>query len=276
MFSKKSRKTHQVKKFLILAACVLFTTALLFALNSKIFKANRIDITLNKLSCVTVSEVKNNLPLVNQNIFTLSSDEILGQLGDKYPCIKQVFIHRLLPNNINLEFVGREAALSFRPTDLQEASISAVLNQLSQKVSTQSTQATGSVTEQTTNQFLVDSDGVVFATTSEMVYVPSILFWDNNLKVGDRLEQREISNLLSVFDKLKVFNLPITEVKIYPSRVLIISSTTTIIFDLNKDIQNQLAALQLILDKAKIDEENMVFIDLRFDNPVVKYAPRSK
>lgn len=271
--TKLERKNNKGKKFLILAILLVTIILPLLVLNTPIFKVEKLEVTINKINCVSATDLKTNLP-TDFNIFTVSEDLILKSVQKKYPCVNKVSIHRMIPNSVNLEFIGREAVLAFKPTQLEEASLSAILAPI-QKNSTPSAEATPSSFVRN-DQFLVDSSGMVFAQTFETVYVPSILFWDNNLKIGSKLEQRFMSNLLSIFDKLKVFNLPINEVRVYSSGNMIINSSSIVIFNLNRDVQNQLAALQLILDKAKIDEENMVFIDLRFDKPVVKYAPRNK
>ncbi len=273
MFSKRFKRKSS-KKLLIFTTFIAILILTFLVFGSNLFKVNTVDITLNKINCVGIKELKAEVQIDNQNIFFVSARKILENTQNKYPCIKQLLVHPMVPNKVNLEFVGREAVLSFRPTQLEEASVSAILSQF-QKISTQSAQATPSAA-QSPNQFLVDSDGVVFAQTFETQYIPSILFWDMNLKIGTKLEHKQVADLVNIFDKLKVLSLPILEVRIYSSGNMLVHSSSIIIFNLNKDVQNQLAALQLILDKAKIDEEIMVFIDLRFDKPVVKYAPRSK
>ena len=273
MFSKRFKRKSS-KKLLIFSAFTVILILVFLVFGSNLFKVNTVDITLNKINCVTIKELKAEVQINDQNIFFVSAKKILGITQNKYPCIKQLLVHPTVPSKVNLEFVGREAVLSFKPAQLEEASISAILSQF-QKISTPSAQAT-SLASQSANQFLVDNDGVVFAQTFETLYIPSILFWDSNLKIGTKLEYKQVADLLSIFDRLKALNLPILEVRIYSSGNMLVQSSNIIIFNLNRDIQNQLAALQLILDKAKIDEENMVFIDLRFDKPVVKYAPRSK
>ena len=47
-----------------------------------------------------------------------------------------------------------------------------------------------------------------------------------------------------------------------------------VFFRLDNEIDLQLASLQLILEKAKIDERILEFIDLRFDKPIVRFAPK--
>ncbi|MBI4038755.1 hypothetical protein HY384_02235 [Candidatus Daviesbacteria bacterium] len=52
------------------------------------------------------------------------------------------------------------------------------------------------------------------------------------------------------------------------------SNNPRIIFRLSNSLDVQLASLQLILGKAKIDGSRLEFIDLRFDKPVLKFTPK--
>ena len=56
---------------------------------------------------------------------------------------------------------------------------------------------------------------------------------------------------------------------IYPT-----SLSPKVIFRLDQRIDVQIASLQLILEKAKMYSESLEFIDLRFDKPIVKFAPK--
>ncbi|KKS13713.1 MAG: hypothetical protein UU67_C0020G0034, partial [Candidatus Daviesbacteria bacterium GW2011_GWB1_41_5] len=55
---------------------------------------------------------------------------------------------------------------------------------------------------------------------------------------------------------------------------LIIFAQYKVILSLQKDIPLQLASLQLITEKAKIDGRLIEVVDTRFNKPVVVYAPK--
>ena len=77
-------------------------------------------------------------------------------------------------------------------------------------------------------------------------------------------------------DAVKKMGISVNESFLNDSFFIIKDETSVIkvIFRLKNEVDIQLASLQLILDKAKIDEKELEFIDLRFDKPVVRYAPK--
>lgn len=242
-----------------------------------ILKSQKLEVSLKGVNCTPEKEIMDTVqPLLLGKLF-FDEQKILAQIQSRFPCVQRLMTERSLPLNLKLHFFGREAVFALQPSLLEEASVSAILADIVQDAS-KSAEATISATIQEPNDkyLLVDSTGAIFGTTDKLVYLPTVLFWNSNLEVGDKLEGVLVKGLVKILDKFKVYNLPIFEVRIYPQSTTIVTSTSTIIFDLNKDISYELAALQLILDKAKIDEEKMIFIDLRFDKPIVKYAPRKK
>ena len=288
MFLGSKRRLGSHTRELIIFFALTSILALVFIfINSNFFKIRTVEINLNKANCASEKAVADSLDIYGKNIFFLDGDKKLKVVQDKFPCVGNLNIHQTLPSSVKVAVVGREARLALDLTALPEASISA-LRQLTEKISSQSAQATSSVFFASSGQshyLLVDSSGKIFASSDQTVYIPIVEFWNSGLKIGDKLEQKLVSQLLSIFDKLKEFNLPILETRIYPEGVAIVTSSSIILFNLNKDVPHQLAALQLIVTQAKIDEQssrdsrtkgNMVFIDLRFENPIVKYAPRTK
>lgn len=241
-------------------------------INSNLFKIQTVEINLNKVNCATKKAITDSLDIYGKNIFFLDVGKKLKIIQDKFPCVDNLTFRKTLPSLIKVDIIGREAVLALKLTSFQEASVSAALVQLTERISSQSAQESSSQS----SYLMVDPTGKIFAISDQIVYIPIIEFWNDGLKIGDKLEQKLISQLLSILDKLKEFNMEIIATRIYPEGVVTITSSSIVLFNLNKDVMTQLAALQLIVTQAKIDEENMVFIDLRFDNPIVKYAPRKK
>lgn len=275
ILARKSNN-HKLKKIVILIGIVCLLTV--FGIfTPTILKSQKLEVSLKGVNCTAEKEIMDTVqPLLLGKLF-FDEQKILAQIQSRFPCVQRLMTERSLPLNLKLHFFGREAVFALQPSLLKEASVSAILADIVQDAS-KSAEATISATIQEPNNkyLLVDSTGAIFATTDKLVYLPTVLFWNSNLEVGDKVEGVLVKGLVKILDKFKVYNLPIFEVRIYPQSTTIVTSTSTIIFDLNKDISYELAALQLILDKAKIDEEKMEFIDLRFDKPIVKYAPRKK
>ncbi|MBI2334917.1 FtsQ-type POTRA domain-containing protein [Candidatus Daviesbacteria bacterium] len=111
--------------------------------------------------------------------------------------------------------------------------------------------------------YLVDKEGVLFSGG------------DASLKIYSDKKEKDFKKILSVLERTKFFGIDITEASA-TAESLLIQSMPQISFALDKDIEEQIASLQLILAKAKIDEETLEFIDLRFDKPVVRFAPKKK
>ncbi len=81
----------------------------------------------------------------------------------------------------------------------------------------------------------------------------------------DSLEVEVRENLSSIGQKLKDLDLS-SEKKI----IATFSGNLTVVFSKEKDLNFQVASLQFILWRAKIEGKVPYFVDLRFDKPVVK------
>ncbi len=92
----------------------------------------------------------------------------------------------------------------------------------------------------------------------------------------DKSEGSFLNNALKILDKIKTFG--VTTKKSWVSGEFFIINPDImdpkIIFRLDSQIDIQLASLQLILTEAKIDLKELTFIDLRFDKPIVRFAPK--
>lgn len=81
--------------------------------------------------------------------------------------------------------------------------------------------------------------------------------------IGERAAQK-------IYNKLISLNLEIKKVSVSSKNDLLVEGTYKIYFSLEKNIDFQLASLQLILNKAKIESDKVEYIDLRFERPVIK------
>jgi hypothetical protein len=194
-------------------------------------------------------------------------------------CIGSVKITKKLPNQVDISVLSRQPAAVLVSIHDPESSSSARLNNIIQELSASSSASVsakpaifefkGTVED----MVVVDSEGVVYSKNIE-INVPKIYFWGENLILGKRVDQNLIKSALIILDRVKIFGVNIIEAKIFLQRILVINSEPKLVFALDRDLNLQLASLQLILEKAKIEETNMEFIDLRYDKPVVKYSPK--
>lgn len=122
---------------------------------------------------------------------------------------------------------------------------------------------------------VVDNQGVIFKKIDQFTDQLRVIFLDQKFSVGQILPPSLVATVLKMKDKLKDFQISLNTVWAF-SKILVVNAPPVIILDLNKNTEIQLAALQLVLQKAKIDNKEIKLIDLRFANPVVKYATKEK
>ena len=83
-----------------------------------------------------------------------------------------------------------------------------------------------------------------------------------------------INNIIKIFDKTKSLGIEIKQAWLREN-ILVTETIPKMIFKLD-NVDSQLASLQLILSEAKIESKELEIIDLRFDKPVIKFAPEKK
>lgn len=269
------KKGNKNKKLILLGGLGLVIALFFFTTHLSFFSIKNIKVILDKINCVSEQETKDQSGVLGQSIFFIDNDLVKNKLKGKFICIQSVDISKQLPDKVKLTIFGREAVLALSTDKILDASVSAVLDNLSQNA-TFSAQASASAIQQLDkNYFLSDNEGFIFGNTDQNLYIPILLYWDS-LKIGSKLDTSFVKKILLIFEKFKTLQMPINETKIYPSNDILINSNNPILFSLDGNVEKQLAALQLILEKAKISNDNMSIIDLRFDNPVVRFAPRKK
>ncbi len=233
-----------------------------------VLNIKHIDVGLDKVDCVNVSQIKYDSELLNKNILLISEKEVIQKLTGRYLCIKSVSIQKSLPDRVAISVSGRQAVAELVVIQGVEATASADL-------STQSlASASGEIAS--SSGFAIDSDGVVFAKEVNL-NIPKLYYFGKDLSLGRALES-VVSNALVILDKLRALGLDVKNAKIYSQKILVVDSVSApkIIFSLENPLNLQLASLQLILEEAKINNKEMEFVDLRYDKPVVKYTKEAK
>ena len=236
----------------MLFGLILIIVVCVFVLRSDILKIKSINITLDKVSCASPDQIKVTSRLFGQNIFFLNQEKVKESIKNKFVCVKDLVSTRRLPNTIDLLVKGRTPAAILK---LNEATLSGVLEDI----------ATPSA--KPGNGFLVDNEGVVFDTDSGQDNIPTIF-------ILEKPENIAASNL-QILQKMTEFGLNPKQA-VVSQNWLIVFSTPKIIFRTDSRVDIQLASLQLILEKAKIEDVRLEFVDLRFDKPTVRFAPKNK
>lgn len=246
------------KKFLIIPIFIFFIFFLIWI--QRIFNIKQVFIERNNTDCVKAENIEKRLGLKGKNIFLVDKRSLLKILAG-YPCIKDINLEKKFPSEVRVKVEGRSAFVNIAPKKIDEH-----LNILSLEATPSSQTALLNWAFPSLNQgFLADNEGVIFATGSDE-NLPAIFWPEENLKVGQKLDG-------SIFSKVKkvLESYPKSKEVQLSTNILQIQMEEKVALSLQKDLDKQLASLQLILEKAKIENKPMETIDLRFDKPVVVY-----
>lgn len=251
--------------FLLILTCIIFLGIAIFLMfRSNFFTVKKVDINLDQVPCVDDLTLKNSLDSLGKNLFFMDTEKIASEIKLKYICIKEVKIARLFPDRVNLIVSGRQAVAKLIKLSSREATGSGLL----ENIATPSSQVS-------TEGYLIDSSGTIFLKILEQINIPNIFIKDIDIFLGEKLDN-SYANSLKILQRVKIFNLQFKDSQILNNFLVIFpqNSSPRIIFKLDSQIEAQLASLQLILEKAKIDDRILEFIDLRFDKPIVRFAPK--
>lgn len=257
----KFKKRSALIIFLLI---IFFILTLFLFFSSNFFTIKRIEIKSEKIDCANEGQLKDAISLSGQNFFLVNTQNVIKNLLARFTCVGNINLSRSFPDKIKLEFIGREPVATLINLQKSEASVSALVTNI----------ATPSA-EQIQQSYSVDSEGVIFAKLEGELNIPKIYVFDLDIKENN-LRNELIASGLKILDRVRTFGLEVQDTWIKDDIFLInsIDGEPKVIFRLNSTIDVQIASLQLILQKAKIDENRLEFIDLRFDKPVVKFAPK--
>lgn len=263
------KKSSPKKRFLIVILMLVFLSLIFLFLNSRIFIINTIEVRKEKVDCADDNQIADTSGLRGLNFFIAANDQAEKKLKSKFLCIKSTSLSKIFPSKVNLEVLGREPAMVLINLQVEEASDSSLLDEIMATASAQ--------VSENKDQFLVDNEGVLYAKNDNLdIVAPRLYFSNTKLTGGEVIKGDLLKNALVILNKLKELGFNVLDAKILDNKFLVINSTPKAIFKLDREIDIQLASLQLILQKAKMESSDLEFIDLRFDKPVVKFAPKSK
>lgn len=261
----KKKPLEKITIFFLPGVIIMAVLVLFFFIKSGFFNINQIEIT-GKLSCAQDNQLKDETGTSGQNFFFLNTPKILDNLKKKFLCIKSVTLTKSLPNKIHLQVTNRQALAALINLKEKEASLSSLI----ENTATPEASAIDEV-------FVVDNEGVVFASKTDNLNLAKVYLSGVKASLGDKFTNNNLSNALQILEKVKALGVNIQRNWVYNNDLLISQAGLgpKIIFNLDNKINTQLASLQLILTEAKINSGELEFIDLRFDKPVVKIAPKT-
>lgn len=268
----RRKPNKRISKFfrIFVLFILIITVFLFFFLGLKLFIIRIINISTDNTNCIEETLVKNYVNPSGQNLFLINTSKLEDKLKKQFICIKKVSFTKYYPDKINMEILARVAKISF--ISLQhEATYSAMLINLKEDYASVSAQ----IKNNPRATFLVDEEGMVFSKdTGNIINIPRVYVFNKDFKTGHSLGKDLISNISRIIEISGNLGLNTYDLFEDDGELLLLSDKQKIVFNLKKDLNLQIASLQLILEKAKIEKENAEFIDLRFDKPIVKYAKR--
>jgi len=257
---KKSSSGRLIKILLLIV--VILVAALVFVLSrSSLFTIKKIDILAKDIPCVDENQLKVSSELLGQNFFLVNFENIAKNLKDKFFCIRDINLSYVFPSKVQLKISARQPAAALVLLKDKEATISSVLENF----------ATPSA-EESLDVYLVDNEGVIFSKNIGDLALPNIFVYNSNFSLGKKAGDKA-ENSLKILDKVKTFGLNVKTTTVLDN-FFIIFSYPKLVFRLDNAVETQVASLQLILAEAKIGLKELEFIDLRFDKPIVRFAPK--
>lgn len=269
-FGKKRRRfSSWVLKILIILIVLVVVAGGFFFLTSNFFYIKYLDVQTERVNCTSTEDLKNTSQILDRSIFFLDKQIVEDKLRKRYVCVKGISLSPEFPNRIKMQVFGRTPVFQLLRLPEKEPSSSAVFEDFLNKDSSESAKENSKIKD----KYLVDEEGVLFSK-DEIGSLKKLYFFDDSLTLGQKLDQNIFENYQEVIKKLAVLAIASEEAKIYSNKYLLYNAKPKLIIDLSGNINTQLASLQLILSRAKIEGKEMEFIDTRFENPIVKYAPK--
>ncbi|MDO8498826.1 MAG: hypothetical protein Q7S44_03500 [bacterium] len=256
-----------MKKKLFLGLLILLAVVFLAISRFNLLSVTSVEIQ-GSLSCAPQNDIISFLNLKGVNIFVINEEELRKKAAQKFPCLQTLQLERKLPRIIVAVVREKEPSVNVTSYVLSEG----LTIDLNSPLSSQASLLDWSFSASSSDVWLADKGGKIFKQETR-ADLPTLFINEQTIKLGQNLNQGLFESLTLALDKFKKINLPVTQLKVLGS-VLLTNTQPRVVLSLAKDMSRQLASLQLILQKAKIDGKAMDTIDLRFDKPVVVYSQK--
>lgn len=256
------RKRRKVFFPLLVIGIIIVIILFLFIVKNEFLNIKSVEIVDNNLDCVNQAFIKEESRFIGKNLFNVETKNTETKIKNKFLCIKDISFSKVLPNKLRMHITTRKPLLRVIKFQEMEASTSSIL----ENISTPSAQ-------QSVESYFMDDEGILFAKSLDDLDIPNIFVIDKNITLGRKISGINIESVIKILNNLRVFGVD-TKTILISGNDLVIYSVPKIIFSLKNEIDLQIASLQLILERSKIDSSKVEFIDLRFDKPIIKIAPK--
>lgn len=265
MRRRRRRKFLSYKLYLFIGLLVVIVIVII---NLRFLTIQKVDVGGN-VSCIENPTLLQTKKLLGQNFFLVDKKDIENDIQKKYICVGQINLNKKFPSSIQIEIKERQPKVVIININKESSQSADILNNLTADASTSSQLNWENFPKK--ESFLADSEGVIFSD-SVRENLPKVYFF-SNINLGQRVEGELIQKILKVQDQLNVLGMNINGSLLTFDNTYFVYSNPKIYFDLKGNLDFQLASLQLILKTAKINQE-VTFIDLRFDKPVIRFATK--
>lgn len=280
---RNTRRFHKMNRVIVIIAPLILLAASIFLLtNSSHFQIKNIEISSG--ACVERDELITQSNFLGKNIIFVDTSVIEKKLKEKNLCLLNIEIKKILPDKILIMSKNREAALNIisllgldrlsLPEEKQiildsfEATASSAAAYYKLDFSIKESSVSG--------KFLADKEGFLFSRIQdEKKDLLTVYIVDPEIGLGKQVSSKLVDDLLIINTRLKELQYDFGDVKII-GRNILINGEVRVVFSLDRDLNRQLASLQLIWQKAKMNSKSIDQIDLRFDKPVLEYSPKRK
>ena len=234
---------------------------------------------LDDLGCANENQIKQALEKQQIKFYWLQSQEIEKKLRSEFPCINEAQIERQFPKGVSVVLSGRKPLAVFRVT--KKTTPSPLPIEVFEATSS-TTEARPSPSPSPSPQvivtfgetFLIDGKGVGFAKGFRED-LPLVNYVAERFDIGDNIGSTAIGQILAIINLFEKMGIAVESLELDHEK-LTVKTTEEIVFSVTESLERQGASLQLIWKQAKMNSKSVVKIDLRFDKPVVTYAPEKR
>ncbi len=244
----------------VLFLLILFLGISAYFLQLKIFSISNINIKNEKAFCVNGDKFENKLGILGKHILNVDFHKIFSDLKPRYPCIKDMIVSKSLPNIINIELIARQPF----------AKLVSIRNEATSSFSLVEATSSSNILDR---GYIVDDTGIIF-NKDESLSLVEIYLSGQKIELGKVITEPNMEDIKKILTTINNLGININRLITLADNGLFVDANPKIFFNLKLSVSYQLASLQLILKEAKIDDKEIEVIDLRFDKPIVKFAPK--
>ena len=248
------------KNWLKIIVLLVFSGLVYFFLKSDFWLVKKIDCSLDGQPCS--DQLSNQLKQVSlsKNLIFFPKQNLVLSIKQSNPHIASINIKKRIPDRLIFDLMIRKAvvAVGVSLPLTAEATDSAEL--MDQPISLSG------------NFYLIDNQGIILEKTNQDNGLPLIIIDSDPFLSEGEIFDDAVRKAIELLLGLRLRLLETLLVQINSSRQVEVrlKNSTLILFNLNKDTEEQLDSLQLILSRSKIEGKQIKKIDLRFDKPVIE------